>query len=484
MGAYEAVIGMEVHSELLTQSKMFCGCCSAFGGEPNTRCCPVCTGMPGSLPVMNRAAVEHVIRAALALNCTINPIARFDRKNYYYPDLPKGYQISEYDSPIGINGWLDIETADGPLRVHIRRVHLEEDTGKLFHLAGNESAVDYNRSGVPLMEIVTEFPPDMHTADQARAYLVKLRSILTYIGVSDGKMEEGSLRCEPNLSVRPFGSAAYGTKTEIKNLNSFRSVHRGVDYEIRRQSALLDRGERVGHETRGWNEAKGETFSQRSKELEQEYRYFPEPDLVPLRIDDVWVERIRATMPELPDVACARFQADYGLPAYDAGILTQSRETAAYFEEAARACGDAKSVANWLIGDFARLLNMAGIEIRQSRVRPGAIATLVELIARGEVSGKMAKSIFERMFETGDDPADIARAEGPQISDAGALSTLIDAAIAEQAQVWQSICAGDERKLPFLIGQVMKASRGKANPQEANRLLRERLTRDTGRGTQ
>src|ERR1051325_10340116 len=293
MRDYEPVIGMEVHAELLTESKMFCGCCNVFGGEPNTRCCPVCLGLPGSLPVMNRRAVEHVIRTALALNCQITPHAKFDRKNYFYPDLPKGYQISQYDRPIGVNGWLEVDVEGSTTRVRIRRVHLEEDTGKLFHVRGDESKVDYNRSGVPLMEIVTEFPPDMHTAEEARAYLVKLRSILTYIGVSDGKMEEGSLRCEPNLSVRVKGSDTYGTKTEIKNLNSFRAVYRGTEYEIGRQIGLLERGERVIQETRGWNDAKGATFPQRSKEVEQEYRYFPEPDLVPLQISDAWIEEIR-----------------------------------------------------------------------------------------------------------------------------------------------------------------------------------------------
>ena len=475
MQEYEAVIGMEVHAELLTRSKMFCACPNAFGGAPNTRCCPVCTGMPGSLPVMNRQAVEHVIRTALALNCRINRHARFDRKNYFYPDLPKGYQISQYDRPIGVEGWLDIETDQGSTRVHIRRVHLEEDTGKLFHIVGDESEVDYNRSGVPLMEIVTDFPPDMHTPDEARAYLMKLRAILTYIGVSDGKMEEGSLRCEPNLSVRPKGAQTFGTKTEIKNLNSFKAVYRGIEYEIARQIRLLQRGEAIVQETRGWNDARGETFSQRSKEVEQEYRYFPEPDLVPLMISDEWIDEIRRTMPELPDAARARFIQQYGLPQYDAAILTQTRETARFFEETAALCGDPKSASNWIMGDFARLLNATNMEIQNSKVTPAHLAHMIRLINDGAISGKMAKDLFERMFQTGEDPAAIARAMGPYITDADAIASLIGTTIEANRPVWDALVAGDDKKFAYIVGQVMKQSKGRANPQEVNRLLRERL---------
>lgn len=475
MQDYEAVIGMEVHAELLTRSKMFCACPNAFGGTPNTRCCPVCTGMPGSLPVMNRQAVEYVIRTALALNCRINRNARFDRKNYFYPDLPKGYQISQYDRPIGVEGWIDVDTEEGATRVRIRRVHLEEDTGKLFHVVGDESEVDYNRSGVPLMEIVTDFPPDMHTPEEARAYLMKLRSILTYIGVSDGKMEEGSLRCEPNLSVRPKGAQSFGTKTEIKNLNSFKAVYKGIEYEIARQIRLLQQGERVVQETRGWNDARGETFSQRSKEVEQEYRYFPEPDLVPLMISDEWIEEIRRTMPELPDAARARFISQYGLPAYDAAILTQTRDTARFFEEAAAICGDAKSVSNWIMGDFARLLNASNTEIQNSKITPAHLAHMIRLINEGAISGKMAKDLFERMFQTGEDPAALARAMGPQITDATALASLIATTIDANRPVWDALVAGDDKKFAFMIGQIMKLSKGRANPQEVNRLLRERL---------
>jgi aspartyl-tRNA(Asn)/glutamyl-tRNA(Gln) amidotransferase subunit B len=478
MPDYLADIGMEVHAELLTESKMFCGCRNAFGGDPNTRCCPVCLGMPGSLPVMNRKAVAHVIRTALALNCSITRNAKFDRKNYYYPDLPKGYQISEYDLPIGVNGWLDVEAEGRTTRVHIRRVHLEEDTGKLFHVAGDESHVDYNRSGVPLMEIVTEFPPDMHTAEEARAYLTKLRAILTYVGVSDGKMEEGSLRCEPNLSVRVKGAETLGTKTEIKNLNSFRAVYRGTEYEIERQIGLLERGEAVAQETRGWNEAKGRTFPQRSKEEAHDYRYFPEPDLLPLNISDEWVEELRRTMAELPDATRARFVAEYGLPAYDADQLTQTRATAAFFEEAARLSGDPKAVSNWMMGDLARLLNASNKEIGESRLTPAHLATLLRLMAHGSISGKMAKGIFEKVFETGEDPKALAEAEGPQIRDESALAGIIEGVILEQRAVWDALVGGDDKKMGFFVGQVMKASQGKASPPEANRLLKERLDRD------
>jgi aspartyl-tRNA(Asn)/glutamyl-tRNA(Gln) amidotransferase subunit B len=480
MPEYEAVIGMEVHAELLTESKMFCGCRNAFGGEPNTRCCPVCLGMPGSLPVMNRKAVEHVIRTALALNCQITRNAKFDRKNYFYPDLPKGYQISEYDLPIGVQGWLDVEVEGRPLRVGIRRVHLEEDTGKLFHVLGDESEVDYNRSGVPLMEIVTEFPPDMHTAEEARAYLTKLRSILTAIGVTDGKMEEGSLRCEPNVSVRIRGSETFGTKTEIKNLNSFRAVYRGTQYEVERQIGVLESGGTISQETRGWNDAKGQTFPQRTKEVEQEYRYFPEPDLVPLQISEEWIEDIRSSMPELPDAAKRRFIEQYGLPAYDAEVLTQTRATSQFFEETARLSGDPKAVSNWMMGELARLLNANNMEITDSKVTPERLATMLKLVADGTISGKMAKGIFEKVFETGADPRELAEAAGPQISDAGALGGIIDQVIAANADVWSALLSGDEKKFGFLVGQVMKASQGKANPQEANRLLKERLDKERG----
>ncbi len=477
MPEYEPVVGMECHAELLTESKMFCGCKNAFGGEPNTRCCPVCLGMPGSLPVMNRTAVEHVMRTALALNCQINPIAKFDRKNYFYPDLPKGYQISEYDFPIGVTGWLDIEVSGETKRIHIRRVHLEEDTGKLFHVLGDESYVDLNRSGVPLMEIVTEFPPDIHSSDEAKAYLVKLRAILTFIGVCDGKMEEGSLRCEPNVSIRVKGSDTFGTKTEIKNLNSFRAVQRGIEYECERQANLLERGERIPQETRGWNDTKQQTFSQRSKEGEQEYRYFPEPDLVPLEISQEWIELIRATMPELPDDRCTRFVTEYSLPAYDAALLTESRALADYFETAARLCGDAKAVSNWMMGDLARLLNSGGQEISVSPISPEHLAGMIQLMTEGTISGKIAKTLIEEMYTTGSPPAQIVEEKGwKTLKDTDALAAIVDKVFAENPVIVADIQErGFVQKRGFLVGQVMKATQGKADPQDVNRLIDERL---------
>src|SRR5579875_29427 len=477
MTEYEACIGMECHAELLTESKMFCGCRNEFGGEPNTRCCPVCTGMPGSLPVANRQAVEHVIRAALALNCEINPKAKFDRKNYFYPDLPKGYQISEYDEPIGRNGYLDIEVNGEIKRVRIRRVHLEEDTGKLFHMPGNESYIDLNRSGVPLMEIVTDFPPDIHTPEEARAYLVKLRAILTYIGVCDGKMEQGSLRCEPNVSVRVKGTKEYGTKTEIKNLNSFRSVQKGIEYEIARQIALLERGERVVQETRGWNEARQATFPQRSKEVEQEYRYFPDPDLVPLQITPEWIEAIKATMPELPDVKKARFMREYGLSDYDASYLTETRALADYFEETAKHAGDAKAAANWIMGDLSRLLNAEGKEIDACPITPQQLGSMIRMIADGTISGKIAKTLIEYMYQSGEDPDKIAAREGLiTLRDESAILQMVQQVFTENPKIVADILEkGLVQKKGFLVGQVMKLSQGKADPKEVNRLIDEIL---------
>jgi aspartyl-tRNA(Asn)/glutamyl-tRNA(Gln) amidotransferase subunit B len=468
---------MECHAELLTESKMFCGCKNEFGGEPNTRCCPVCLGMPGSLPVMNRTAVEHVMRTALALNCDINPHAKFDRKNYFYPDLPKGYQISEYDVPIGVKGWLDIEVNGKTKRVHIRRVHLEEDTGKLFHAIGDESYVDLNRSGVPLMEIVTDFPPDIHSAEEARAYLAKLRAILTYIGVCDGKMEEGSLRCEPNVSIRPVGSDTFGTKTEIKNLNSFRAVQRGIEYEVQRQIEALERGEKIVQETRGWNDARQVTFSQRSKEVEQEYRYFPEPDLVPLCITPEWIEAVRATLPELPDARRQRFMQVYGLSAYDAEVLTDNRALADYYEEVAKASGDPKAAANWVMGDLARLLNANSTDIGQCPIQPERLAEMIRLINDGTISGKIAKQLIEVMYAERVAPGLIIEQRGwKTISDTGALAAMVEKVFAENPNVVADILTkGLQQKKGFLVGQVMKASQGQADPKEVNRLIDAQL---------
>ena len=471
---------MEVHAELATKSKMFCRCQVAFGGEPNTRTCPVCLGLPGAMPVPNRAAIEMVIKTALALNCKIAMNSIFHRKNYFYPDLPKGYQVSQYgeENPIGYHGYLEIPAAGGGTkRIGIRRVHLEEDTGKLMHLPSGGSGVDYNRAGTPLMEIVTDFPPDIHSADEARAYLMKLRAILTTIGVCDGKMEEGSLRCEPNVSVRIKGSDVFNTKSEIKNLNSFRAVQRGIEYEAERQSAALERGETLLQETRGWSDAKQQTFSQRVKEVEQEYRYFPEPDLVPLHITPEWIESIRATLPELPDIRRNRFMEQYGLPAYDAAFLTDTRALADYFEEAAQLSGDAKTAANWIMGDLARLLNTNGKEIGESTISAADLARMVQLIADGTISGKIAKTLLEEMYATGREPGMIVEEKGwKTIKDSGAVQALVDKVFADNPDIVSAIkVQGLTQKRGFLVGQVMKAAQGKADPQEVNRLIDAKL---------
>ena len=476
MTQYQPVIGMECHAELLTESKMFCGCANEFGGAPNTRTCPVCLGLPGSLPVMNRQAVQLVLRTALALHCEVSRDCLFARKNYFYPDLPKGYQISQYENPIGVGGYLDITLEDGSSkRIHIRRVHLEEDTGKLIHAGGNESEVDYNRSGVPLMEIVTEFPPDLTSADEARAYLEKLRSILVYLGVSDGKMEEGHLRAEPNLSIRPAGTGGVGTKTEIKNLNSFKSVYKGVEYEVVRQSELLNTGGVVRQETLGWNDLRGETYHMRFKEEEQEYRYFPEPDLVPLHFDDADVEAARAALPELPDAKRERFVTQYGLRPYDATILTASRPLADYFEEATQGA-DAKAIANYVTGDLARLLNASGLEITDSKVSAANLRDLIALRESGKITNNTAKAVLDEMFETGQTAQSIVDAKGlAAVSDDTAIIAEVDKAIAANPDIVAKVKGGNDKSKNALTGQVMKAMKGQARPDVVNRLIDERL---------
>ena len=476
MTQYEPVIGMECHAELLTDSKMFCGCANQFGGAPNTRTCPVCLGLPGSLPVMNRQAVQLVLRTALALHCEVSRDCLFARKNYFYPDLPKGYQISQYENPIGKSGYLDITLDDGrSKRIHIRRVHLEEDTGKLTHVGGNESEVDYNRSGVPLMEIVTEFPPDLTSADEARAYLEKLRSILVYLGVSDGKMEEGHLRAEPNLSIRPVGTTGVGVKTEIKNLNSFKSVYKGIGYELLRQSEKLNAGESVRQETLGWNDLRGETYHMRYKEEEQEYRYFPEPDLVPLHFDDADVEAARAALPELPDAKRERFVTQYGLRDYDAAILTASRPLADYFEEAALGA-DARAIANYVTGDLARLLNASGQEIEACRVTPANLRELILLRDGGKITNNTARIVLDEMFAAGQTAGAIVDAKGlAAVSDDGAIVAEVDKVLAANTDIIAKIKAGNDKSKNALTGQVMKALKGQARPDVVNRLIDERL---------
>ncbi len=473
---YEAVIGMEVHAQILTASKMFCGCSAEYADAPaNTHVCPVCLGMPGVLPVINRRAVEQTVCTGLALNCQISPISVFARKNYNYPDLPKGYQISQYEMPLCHDGWLDIELADGQTRrVRIRRAHLEEDTGKLIHVDGH-SLVDLNRAGVPLLEIVTE--PDLRTAEEAYAYVVRLRQILRYLGVSSGDMEKGAMRCEVNVSVRPAGTQELGTKVEIKNLNSFRSVRLSLEYEIARQIASLEKGEPVEQVTMGWDEERGRTVVQRTKESAHDYRYFPEPDLVPLEIPVDWIEEIRKLLPELPAARRDRFMAAYGLSRQDANLLTEERAVADFFEAAAQAyTGEARAIANWITGELFRLLNAQGIDITAMPVKPASLAELQMLVDQGTINLNTAKRVLETMFRTGQPPGAIVEAEGlAQVSDQEALAAIVARVIAEHPEEVARYRAGKTTVLSWLMGQVMQATRGQGHPQMVRRLLQDVL---------
>lgn len=481
MPVYVASIGMEVHAELSTESKMFCRCKVAFGGEPNTRVCPVCTGLPGTLPVPNRAAVQLVLKTALALNCTIAMVSIFHRKNYFYPDLPKGYQVSQYGdtNPIGYDGYLDIPVGGGKTkRIKIRRVHLEEDTGKLMHLPSGGSGVDYNRAGVPLMEIVTEFPPDIQNGDEAKAYLTTLRNTLLYLGVCDGKMEEGSLRCEPNISVRPEGSEKFGTKTELKNLNSFRSVQLGSAYEIKRQTEVIESGGTVLQETRGWNETNLSSFLMRVKESENDYRYFPCPDLVPIHFKQAEVDETRAALPELPVAKFVRYQNDLGLSEYDADLLVAERSWAEYFEEALALGGDAKAVCNWMNSDFARLLNETGQLARQSKITPAHLVDLTKLTTSDQISSKIAKEVFEEAFESGELPSQIVAKKGLiQNSNRDEILAIVRETLEKNADAVAKYKGGQVGILGFLVGNTIKASGGKANPKIVQELVQEELNR-------
>lgn len=486
---YEVVIGLEVHAQLLTASKMFCRCSTAYAdAAPNTHNCPICMGMPGVLPVINEQAVEYTVMTALALNCTIPSFSKFDRKSYFYPDLPKGYQISQYDIPLSRNGYLTIRLQDGEKRIGIHRVHLEEDTGRLLHKVGPDgkpfSLVDLNRAGVPLIEIVSE--PDMRSPEEARLYMQKLRTILLYLGVSSGRMEEGSLRCDANVSVRPLGDTRLGTKTEIKNMNSFRAVQRALEYEAARQIAILREGGTVVQETRGWVESRGITVSQRSKEHADDYRYFPEPDLPPLVLSQEWVDNIRLRMPELPDAKRRRFMDQYGLNTYDADLLTSERALADYFEQAVKEAREgelhtrAKAVANWITGDLSRLLNAAGKEIDASPVVPAGLAGLVDLVAQQRISGSQAKEVLEKAFATGRQPAEIVAAEGiTQLSDQDELEHIIDEVIATNPKAVEDFQRGKESAITWFIGQVMKRSGGRARPVLVRPLLLEKLRRQS-----
>ncbi len=476
---YEIVIGLEIHTELKTNSKIFCGCSTKFGSEQNTNVCPVCLGLPVVLPVINEKVVEFAIKAGVALNCEILPFSKFDRKNYYYPDLPKNFQTSQYDLPIAVNGHLDIEVNGETKRINITRIHMEEDAGKLVHsgatISSSDSAlVDYNRTGVPLLEIVSE--PDIRSAEEARAYLEKVKAILEYLDVSDCKMEEGSLRCDANISLRPHGQDALGTKAEIKNLNSFRSVQRGIEYEVIRQEEILDDGGRVIQETRTWDENKGITASMRSKEQAHDYRYLPEPDLVPIVVDPARVAEIRANLPELPDARRQRLMNDYGLSEYDAGIITSSKAVADYFDQSVQNNGDAKVVANWLMGEVSKHLNSEGITILDCPVSPKQLTELLALIEKGTISNKIAKTVFEEMWTSRKDAEVIVKEKGlVQISDSSEIVAIVESVIAANPQSVADFKAGKDKAIGFLVGQIMKQTKGRANPDMVNTLLRERL---------
>ena len=473
--SYEPVIGLEVHAQLLTQSKMFCACGTSFGLPANTQTCPICQGMPGTLPVVNRKAVEMAIRTGLALNCTIRSTNRFARKNYFYPDLPKGYQISQYEEPICEHGWVEVSVGSSPKRIKIRRAHLEEDAGKNVHDAGaGGSRVDLNRAGTPLLEIVTE--PDMRSADEVVAYLKMLRDVLMYLGVCDGNMEEGSLRCEPNLSLRPVGQKALGTKVELKNINSFKFVKEALEYEIKRQTNVLNEGGKVNQETRLWDVEKGVTATMRSKEEAHDYRYFPDPDLVPLSLSVEWIEELRQTVPELPAVRQKRFVSEYGLPEYDTGVLTVSKPLADYFESCAKLFNQPKSVSNWVMGELLRELNNSGTAVGDSPVSPERLVSLLKLVDNGTISLKVAREIFPELYANKMSPEQIVQEKGlTQVSDEGALGILIDEVIAKNPAQVAQYRSGKEQVFGFFVGQVMKGSGGKANPGKVNELLKKKL---------
>ncbi len=472
---FEAVIGLEVHAQLKTRTKIFCGCSTAFGAPPNTHTCPVCLGMPGVLPVLNKKVVAYAMRMALATGCTIAPESRFARKNYFYPDLPKGYQISQYELPLAAGGHVDIALDGRTRRIGITRIHLEEDAGKLTHDPDRPfSRVDLNRAGVPLIEIVSE--PDLRTPAEAGAYLRQLRAILRYLDICDGNMEEGSFRCDANVSIRPAGAAALGTRTELKNLNSFKHVEKAIAYEIARQKEQVAEGGRVVQETRLWDPDKNLTTAMRGKEEAHDYRYFPDPDLLPLSIDAGWIAEVREALPELPAARKARFEAQYGLPAYDAELLTAARELADYFEACLAGFPQPKPVSNWIMGSLLGRLNAEGKSIADSPVSPAHLGELLRLVDAGVISGKIAKNVFDQMAETGRGPAAIVEEKGlTQVSDAGALEAAVAAVLAGNPAEVAAYRGGKTQLLGFFVGQVMRATRGKAHPGMVNELLRQKL---------
>jgi aspartyl-tRNA(Asn)/glutamyl-tRNA(Gln) amidotransferase subunit B len=473
---YETVIGLEVHTQLLTKSKMFCSCSTGYASAPpNTHVCPICLGMPGVLPVINEKAIEYTVMTALASNCTIPEYTKFDRKNYFYPDLMKGYQISQYDAPIGKGGWLTIDSNGNRKKINITRVHLEEDVSKLWH-RGDYSLIDVNRSGVPLMEIVSE--PEISSPEEARDYLIKLHNILRYLGVSTGNMEEGSFRCDANISIRPSNSKKLLPKVEVKNMNSFKAVYQALEYESKRQRDVLEEGGELVQETRGWIEEAGITVTQRTKEYADDYRYFPEPDLPPLVLDRVWIEEIRASLPELPEARRDRFMTQYGLSLYDANVLTSSKAMADYFENCVKLMdsGKAKMVSNWLLGDFSRLLNATNTEIENVKISPKHLAEMLGLVDNGTISGPVAKAVLEEMFRTGQRASEIITEKKlSQISDAGEIREVVKQVMANNSGAVADYASGKQQALTFIIGQVMKATRGRANPGVVREIIIEEL---------
>lgn len=476
---YEAVIGLEIHCELKTKTKIFCGCATGFGAEQNTHVCPVCLGLPGVLPTVNKRVVEFGIKAGLATNCTINKYSKFDRKNYYYPDLPKNWQTSQYDLPIAEHGWVDIDVDGEKKRIRLTRIHMEEDAGKLVHSGTTikdsaTSNVDYNRTGVPLLEIVSE--PDLRSAEEARAYMEKIKAIMEYIDVSNCRMEEGNLRADINVSLRPAGTEELGTRTEMKNINSFKNLEDAINYEIERQQEVLEDGGHIVQETRTFDPARGITLSMRSKENAHDYRYMPEPDLPPIVTSEETIEKYRSELPELPDARRARLEKEYGLSDYDAGIITSSRAMAEYFDAVVATGAEPKLAANWIMGDLAKNLNEDGIDIAKSPVSAERLGKMIGLIMKDTISGKIAKKVFKEMWTNEDDPEKIVKDKGlVQITDTGAIEAAVDAAIAANPKAVAEYKGGKKKAIGALVGQVMKATRGKANPQMVNKMLAEKL---------
>jgi aspartyl-tRNA(Asn)/glutamyl-tRNA(Gln) amidotransferase subunit B len=472
---YEVVVGLEVHAELSTNTKIFCSCTNEFGGQPNTHCCPGCIGMPGTLPILNKSVLEYAIKAGLATNCGISKFTKFDRKNYFYPDLPRAFQISQYNLPICTEGFIEINVEEEKKKIGIERIHIEEDAGKLIHDQWDEgSLVDYNRSGVPLIEIVTK--PDIRSAEEAREFLECLKSILQFIEVSDCKMQEGSLRADVNVSVMPRGSKEYGTRTEMKNLNSFRAAIRAIEAETKRQISELESGGVIFRETRRWDDSKGISYSMRSKEEANDYRYFPESDIPPVVIDEGWIKNIQETLPELPEMKKARYVKDYGLPLYDAGLITSSKALSEFFEKALTKSTNIKAISNWIMGDLLRVLKERNIEVEDIPILPEHLAKLIELIDKGIISGTIAKDVFEKMFDTGNDPEKIVEKENLKVvDDERVLFALIEKVIQNNPESVKDYKGGKKKALGFLVGQAMKETKGKADPRMVNKLLLDKL---------